>query len=55
MMMGKYEYCLDTCLLYASVDTYKRKQNLMDGDGYCGKDTQPPTIELGTRVLEQES
>jgi hypothetical protein len=26
-MMREYEYCLDTCSLYVSVDTYKRKEN----------------------------
>ena len=26
MMMRKYEYCLDTCSLYVSGDTYIRKK-----------------------------
>ncbi len=26
MMMSKYEYCLDTCSLYVSGDTYKREK-----------------------------
>jgi hypothetical protein len=26
MMMRKYEYCLDTCSLYVSGDTYKREK-----------------------------
>jgi hypothetical protein len=26
MMIREYEYCLDTCSLYVSVDTYKRRK-----------------------------
>jgi hypothetical protein len=46
MMMREYEYCLDTCSLYVSGDTYIRgKKNIwMDGDGYRGKDTRPHTV-----------
>ncbi len=41
--MREYEYCLDTCSLYVSGDTYIRRKIWMDGDGYRGKDTRPHT------------
>jgi hypothetical protein len=43
VMMREYEYCLDTCSLYVSGDTYIRRKIWMDGDGYRGKDTRPHT------------
>jgi len=43
--MREYEYCLDTCSLYVSGDTYIREKKIwMDGDGYRGKDTRPHTV-----------
>ncbi len=52
MMMRKYKYCLDTCSLYVSGDTYiRRKKIWMDGDGYRGKDTRPHTVWKSAKLL----
>ena len=56
MMMREYEYCLDTCSLYVSGDTYiRRKKIWMDGDGYRGKDTRPHTLSRCWRKLPVDS
>ncbi len=49
--MREYEYCLDTCSLYVSGDTYIRRKIWMDGDGYRGKDTRPHTEEEGSEQI----